>query len=342
MKNICAIRSSTSNNSRRPRGIPLLLTMVLLLAGLLAAGCRSATATQAVKIGLIAPFEGAQRELGYAVLAAVQMAIRERNAVGGIAGRPIELVALNDEMDPGMSALQMEKLALDPAVVGVIGPWSPAAVRAVLPVAGGRNLPVVLATLFAGDLPPNTVMLAPAPSDLAQAATEQFQFDSKVRVVLAVADEGLEQTMRETFAELGWPAAGEREADSALAGEAIAVVGMESLSEIAQLEDARYSRALVLYGPYAPLLRRLVPPERWPTVYVWDCARQERQSQRFVEQYQVQTGQKPLAPALLAYGAAQVLFEAVSTSPLVRQSRVDGAGRCAGGSVKWVPLSELP
>lgn len=323
--------------------------MVLLLAGLLTAGCWSVTTTHAVKIGLIAPFEGAHRELGYAVLAAVQMAIRERNAVGGIAGRPIELVALNDEMDPGMSALQMDKLALDPAVVGVIGPWSPATARAALPAAGRCNLPVVLTALFAGDLPPNAVMLAPSPADLAQAAKDRFQFtsDSNVTVVLVVDDGELKGQMREAFAELGWPAVGEREVDFVSAGEVMAVVGMESLSGIARLEDARYSRALVLYGPYAPLLRRLVPPERWPTVYVWDYARQEEQARLFAGRYQAQTGQGMTAPACLAYGAAQMLFEAVGTSRsevawAMREPPVGAAGWCADRAVEWVPLSELP
>ena len=64
---------------------------------LMCAGCRATADTETVKIGLVAPFEGAQRALGYDVLAAVRIAIAEQNAAGGVGGRAVALVALNDE-----------------------------------------------------------------------------------------------------------------------------------------------------------------------------------------------------------------------------------------------------
>ena len=48
------------------------------------------------KLGLVAPFEGQQRAVGYEALYAVKLALRERNAAGGVAGWLVELVALNE------------------------------------------------------------------------------------------------------------------------------------------------------------------------------------------------------------------------------------------------------
>jgi len=84
-----------------------------------------------VKIGLSAPFEGRYRDLGYEVLYAVRLAVRERNAAGGIAGRYlVEFVALNDFNEPQEAVIQARKMAVDAKVLGVLGGWSPEVAQA--------------------------------------------------------------------------------------------------------------------------------------------------------------------------------------------------------------------
>jgi hypothetical protein len=79
-----------------------------------------------VKIGLSAPFEGLYRDLGYEALYAVRMAVRERNASGGVGQRfLVELVALNDFNEADKAVEQARKMAVDPGVLGVLGGWSP-------------------------------------------------------------------------------------------------------------------------------------------------------------------------------------------------------------------------
>jgi ABC-type branched-subunit amino acid transport system substrate-binding protein len=87
-----------------------------------------------VKMGLVAPFEGRYRTLGYEVLYAVKLAVRERNAAGGVAGYMVELIALDDGDDPGASSFQVHKFAVDGRVMGVVGPFSESTVRAAAPV----------------------------------------------------------------------------------------------------------------------------------------------------------------------------------------------------------------
>ena len=77
-----------------------------------------------VKIGLVAPFEGLHRRVGYDVLYAVKLAVRECNAAGGVSGYQVELAALDDSNDPGQAPLQARKMIVDADVMGVIGHFS--------------------------------------------------------------------------------------------------------------------------------------------------------------------------------------------------------------------------
>jgi len=98
---------------------------VLFILGWLICSCAGLGSTKpVVKIGLVAPFEGLYRHLGYDVLYAVKLAVRERNAAGGVSGHKVELVALDDGNDPIQAPLQARKMIVDPDVMGVIGHFS--------------------------------------------------------------------------------------------------------------------------------------------------------------------------------------------------------------------------
>ena len=105
------------------RGLRVVPALVCLL---LVAGCNfPGRVKPTVKIGLSAPFEGLYRDLGYEALHAVRMAVRERNADGGIGERfLVELVALNDLNEAEEAAEQARKMAVDPGVLGVLGGFS--------------------------------------------------------------------------------------------------------------------------------------------------------------------------------------------------------------------------
>jgi len=84
---------------------------------LLLAGCRP---EPEVKIGLTAPFEGREREVGYDALYAARLAVREINAAGGIDGRKLALVALDDGDDLSRQRATAASLALDSDVIAVV------------------------------------------------------------------------------------------------------------------------------------------------------------------------------------------------------------------------------
>lgn len=76
-----------------------------------------------VKVGLVAPFEGPYRAIAYESLFAVKLALKEHNDMNHTAGPLVELVALNDNFQPADAKRQALQMVMDPAVLGVVGPW---------------------------------------------------------------------------------------------------------------------------------------------------------------------------------------------------------------------------
>jgi ABC-type branched-subunit amino acid transport system substrate-binding protein len=115
-----------------------ILTRLLFLAVSLSfllslSACTFPGSTQPViKIGLVAPFEGRYRSIGYEAIYAARLAIREINAQGGINGYRIELVALDDRSEPDQAIEAARKLTIDPQVIAVIGHYRPDSTDAAL------------------------------------------------------------------------------------------------------------------------------------------------------------------------------------------------------------------
>ena len=118
------------------RAVQLLLLAAVLT--LLATGCRRVDPV--VKVGLVAPFEGRHRAVGYDVLYSARLAVREVNAAGGIGGTRIALVALDDSGSPEFAEATAESLVVDPAVVAVVGHWLPDTTNAAQPIYTGGDL----------------------------------------------------------------------------------------------------------------------------------------------------------------------------------------------------------
>lgn len=96
---------------------------LVFLALLLLIACNSVAPV--IKVGLVAPFEGREREVGYDVLYSARLAVREINAAGGIGGTRVSLVALDDGGDTEFAAATADSLLIDPQVVAVVGHWLP-------------------------------------------------------------------------------------------------------------------------------------------------------------------------------------------------------------------------
>jgi ABC-type branched-subunit amino acid transport system substrate-binding protein len=138
---------------------------------LLAAGC--ASVDPVVKIGLVAPFEGRQRAVGYDAIYSARLAVRQINAAGGVGGHRVALVALDDRGYPALAADAAASLGIDPGVVAVVGHYLPETTAAAAPLYAEDGL----ALLPLGEPPFDPFDPTGLPPDFLAAYAEVTPFD---------------------------------------------------------------------------------------------------------------------------------------------------------------------
>ncbi len=97
-------------------------SLIAILLAFFLAGCQQQT-PQVVKIGLVAPFEGQDRDIGYDGIYAARLAVREFNQAQAAENGDLRvaLVALDDSGNGDMAAGNGQALAQDPAIIAVVG-----------------------------------------------------------------------------------------------------------------------------------------------------------------------------------------------------------------------------
>ncbi|MGB1251736.1 MAG: ABC transporter substrate-binding protein [Candidatus Promineifilaceae bacterium] len=98
--------------------------LVFSLIALLLTGCDVRSVDPVIKIGLVAPFEGEQRQVGYDIIYSARLAVREVNAAGGINGTRLSLVAYDDSTNPEEAKRVAQALVVDEGIIGVVGHWA--------------------------------------------------------------------------------------------------------------------------------------------------------------------------------------------------------------------------
>src|SRR5688500_14735510 len=100
----------------------------------------------AIKIGVLGPLSGANAGSGVDLLNAATLAVDEINAAGGVLGRPIELVPVDDACDPAMAPAAAQKL-VGSGIVGVTGGYCSGAAIPESDVLDPHGIPyIVMAT----------------------------------------------------------------------------------------------------------------------------------------------------------------------------------------------------
>ena len=156
---------------------PFRLVGILSLALFLSACVPIGDTAPVVKIGLIAPFEGLGRPLGYAILPEIRSALDDANTDGSLGAYRVALVALNDELYGAEAEAQARALALDPEVVAVLGPWTGSTLEMATPILASEGIAVIgsgpiAASAGLSNVCPGTDALAGAM--LARAATGEI------------------------------------------------------------------------------------------------------------------------------------------------------------------------
>jgi branched-chain amino acid transport system substrate-binding protein len=108
----------------------LSVALCLLAFALLVAGCGSSssdssgtTASNAFRLGLEAPITGEQGVLGQGMLKGAELAADRLNAKGGIEGKDVEVVPIDDQADPEVGVEAAEE-AIASGLDGIVGPYN--------------------------------------------------------------------------------------------------------------------------------------------------------------------------------------------------------------------------
>lgn len=203
-----------------------------------------------VRIGVVAPLTGPQAFLGQELLAGAELAVDELNERGGLLGRPVELVVIDDADLTSLPA-QLADLAEVARVTAVIGPESPGVLLGSRSPLTRRDVPAILPTAFSGDLstaPTTVVRTVPSARAQASALAEWLAEERGIAEVALLMADPAEATLatgdlRDGLADHGVGVATTVAADGRAPDLRAAVLALR--------ERAPAVRAVVLWGPPA-------------------------------------------------------------------------------------------
>lgn len=126
-----------SRHTRNRMGVLLaVVTAVLLVTA-------PALAQETIKIGFFAPITGPAAADGASAQHAVEMAVKEVNAAGGIRGKKVELIVYDDRFNPQEAVAIANKLIEKDQVAGVVSGSYSGPTRVTAPIFAKAGVPMV-------------------------------------------------------------------------------------------------------------------------------------------------------------------------------------------------------
>ncbi len=113
-------------------------------AGAAATPAAKAPTGNPVKIGFINPLSGPTSAYGFLQRIAVNMAVEDVNATGGINGSPLQLVTDDSPFDPKQAVIVVRKQSEQDKVFAIVGPYSSGEMEVAAPLA--NQLQIVVAS----------------------------------------------------------------------------------------------------------------------------------------------------------------------------------------------------
>jgi branched-chain amino acid transport system substrate-binding protein len=144
-----AMRTYARASTRAPMVRQCALLVIIALAALTWANVAAAPAgatdssERVVTIGVIAPIDAGLTSFGQGIRDSVQLAVLQANAARAIPGWTIKVRALDDSSDPAKGVRAAKKLAADPTVVAVVGPYNSGVAEKILPVLAAKGIALV-------------------------------------------------------------------------------------------------------------------------------------------------------------------------------------------------------
>ncbi len=132
--------ASVSRSSRLSFG--LLIGAMLALTAVSCTKKNSAN-TNEILIGEYGSFTGSEATFGQSTSEGLKLALEEQNATGGIKGKPIRLISLDNQGKPEEAAAAVQRLITQEKVVAVIGEVASSRSLAAAPVAQQYKVPMI-------------------------------------------------------------------------------------------------------------------------------------------------------------------------------------------------------
>ena len=129
------------NNDRRGRRVAF--GFGILVAGFAAAIAMAQTPRPPIKVGAMIPLTGSGATVGESGQIAVELAVRNINAAGGLAGRPIQLVIGDYQTEATVGVSEAKRLVFQEKIELLIGPTYSQVTLAVLPILNEAKIPSV-------------------------------------------------------------------------------------------------------------------------------------------------------------------------------------------------------
>lgn len=107
---------------------------------------------QALKIGSLYELSGAVAAYGQTQANALQMAVEEINAAGGVNGQPIEVVSYDTKSEVAEASILTTRLIEEDQVDIIIGPATTAQMQAAIPIANGAGVPLISPSVTNNDI----------------------------------------------------------------------------------------------------------------------------------------------------------------------------------------------
>src|SRR5438445_3430997 len=112
----------------------------------------NAHAADAIKVGVVTPLSGSYAPIGKQVRWGAELAVKEINAAGGVAGRPFELLFEDEEANPPIAVRKSEKLLQQDKVDLLTGTVNSGSTLAVGQVAERNNRILVTTVCYAASI----------------------------------------------------------------------------------------------------------------------------------------------------------------------------------------------
>ena len=297
--------------------------------------------TGPIKIGHYASLTGEEATFGISTDNGVKLAMEERNAAGGIKGRPIELKTLDDGSKATEAGNVVARLVNEDQVVALIGEVASSASIAGGKVAQDRGVPMIS--------PSSTNKLVTKGRDMVSRVcfldefqgyvVAKFAVDNKMKNVAILYDQaaayskGLAETFQTEIQALGGKITTKQaykkgDPDVSAQLQTIKTSGIDAVFLPGYYTDVgniiRQARKLGITQPFlggdgwdssalAKIGGEAVEGSYYSNHYSFDEQRPE--VQEFVTKYKAKYGEVPDGLAALGYDAARVLFDAMERAP---------------------------